>query len=196
MPKSIYILNGRAREINWRYMDCTKKQKYSWSRTTTQWYIHTHMHIHKHNPVTYIHTYAHNIINVHARLADLVHTNPRSIVDTAYSEQWWVRVTRTIARSIHYSGWKEVIAVPFVHREFIKKRRRPRWSENVAITFERSIFNEIHTIHTCTLKCLLEPCLHCINQVCSSWCGNRHTHTHTQNDYRNPPAHVLRVNHQ
>ena len=89
--KSI-ILVGRAREINWRHMDCTKKQKYSWrSRTTTQWYIHTHAHTQP--QPSDIHTYAHmhihtthNVIHVHARLADLVHT---SIVDTA-SLQWAV----------------------------------------------------------------------------------------------------------
>ena len=109
-----YILIGRAREINWRYMDCTKKQKYSW-RTTTQWYIHTHAHTPQPSD---IHTYAHmhihtthNVIHVRARLADLVHTNPRSIVDTAYSEQWWVRVTRTIARSIHYLEMKQSLSL-------------------------------------------------------------------------------------
>ena len=42
----------------------------------------------------------------------------------------WLLLSRlnqwSITRSIHYGGWKEVIAVPFVHREFITKWRRPR----------------------------------------------------------------------
>ena len=36
----------------------------------------------------------------------------------------------------------------FIEQELDKKQRRPWWSENVARTFEQSIFNEIHTMHT------------------------------------------------
>ena len=53
--------------------------------------------------------------------------------------QSWVSRVISIARSIHYSGWKEAITVSFVHREFIKKRRRPRWSANVIKIYEQSI---------------------------------------------------------
>ena len=52
----------------------------------------------------------------------------------------WLLLSRlnqwSITRSIHYCGWKETIAVTFVHWEFIMKQGRPSWSANVTITFE------------------------------------------------------------
>ena len=53
--------------------------------------------------------------------------------------------------------FKQAAYGPHLHTSFlekkpspspcVKKRRRQRWSANVARTFERSVFNEIHTMH-------------------------------------------------
>ena len=84
------------------------------------------------------------------------------------NQSWVSRVIRSMARSIYYSGWKEAIAVSFVHQEFVKKQRRPRWSANVAITFEQSVFNEFHvSFAKITMRSLLVPCFQRINKVCS-----------------------------
>ena len=48
--------------------------------------------------------------------------------------------------------------------------------------FEQSVFNEIHTIHlwnSSSTESLMAPEFQRINEVCSSYLGNRHTHTHT-----------------
>ena len=90
-------------------------------------------------------------IHVYARSADLVHTKKvqgKKHSLTVNYDQWWVsRVIGPIARPTHYSSWKGAIAVYFVHRELVKKRRRQRWSANVAKTLEQSVFNESHTMH-------------------------------------------------
>ena len=72
------------------------------------------------------------------------HRKPRSLYLTSMLlvMSW---VMRGIAGSVHYSSWKEAIAVSFVHRVFVKKRRRPRCSENVVITFKQSVFKKFHT---------------------------------------------------
>ena len=68
------------------------------------------------------------------------------------------------------------------------------WQVNNVISPKRNVFNKVHTIQIfkSTIKCI-PPHFGRIIQVCSRWCGNRHTHTHSQNNYCNL-AHVPRLN--
>ena len=66
-------------------------------------------------------------------------------------------------------------AVSFIDQELVKKQRRPWWSANVARTFERSIFNEIHTIRNAIpvqTRYVAAGMVHVT--------GHTHTHTHTE----------------
>ena len=38
------------------------------------------------------------------------------------------------------------------------------------------------------IKSLMTPCLHRIDQVCSSWCDNRHTHAHSHTEWLPYPS--------
>ena len=40
---------------------------------------------------------------------------------------------------------KNLIAITFVHRDFIKKQGRPKQTANIGITFEQSACGKIHT---------------------------------------------------
>ena len=52
-----------------------------------------------------------------------------------YWDQSWVsQIKRTVARSTHYSSWKEAITVSIVYWELIKNQRSSRWLANVAGT--------------------------------------------------------------
>lgn len=62
-----------------------------------------------------------------------------------------------------------------VHQEFIRKRRRQRWSAIVAITFEQKIFSDIYTIVKIITRSVIEPCF-----------VEADGHEYTQNDYCNP----------
>ena len=80
--------------------------------------------------------------HVYARSAELVHTKARSLAVSLLWPQWWVNWV--IGPIIHVSlaGWKEPIAASFVPWEFMKNRRRQRWSANVT-----KLLNKVFSIN-------------------------------------------------
>ena len=75
-----------------------------------------------------------------ARSAVLIHTRKAKKLTIFQCDQWLVsHVIGAIARSTHYSCWKEALAVSSVHEELVRKREWQSWSANHVRTFERSV---------------------------------------------------------
>ena len=113
-------------------------------------------------------------------------------------DQWWVScVVDTIANCIHYSCWKEAIAVSSVHWELVRKRERQWQSANDARTFERSVFRESHTIKT--LKTQSRTLWHLVVDVQTRYAADfmvTDRHTHKTTTVITPTAHAPRVNNE